>query len=46
MARAIQHEMDHLAGILFVDRVENALMLGQELQKNGFHHQDVKHISA
>jgi peptide deformylase len=46
MARAIQHEMDHLAGVLFVDRVENALVLGQELKKNGFRHQDVKHIGG
>jgi peptide deformylase len=42
LSRAIQHEMDHLSGVLFVDRVENALMLNQELAKNGFSHQAVK----
>ncbi|OLP17843.1 peptide deformylase [Leptolyngbya sp. 'hensonii'] len=36
LARAIQHEMDHLNGILFVDRVENRLTLSQELAKYGF----------
>ncbi len=36
LSRAIQHEMDHLHGVLFVDRVENALALTQELTKNGF----------
>lgn len=36
LSRAIQHEMDHLHGVLFVDRVENALALNQELTKNGF----------
>lgn len=36
LARAIQHEMDHLNGVLFVDRVENSLALNQELNKYGF----------
>ncbi len=36
VARVIQHEMDHLNGVLFVDRVENSIALNQELTKNGF----------
>ncbi|HEY9909380.1 MAG TPA: peptide deformylase, partial [Thermosynechococcaceae cyanobacterium] len=32
----IQHEIDHLNGVLFVDRVENGLALNQELAKHGF----------
>lgn len=41
VARVIQHEMDHLNGVLFVDRVENSIALNQELKKNGF---EVKHV--
>lgn len=44
LSRAIQHEMDHLNGVLFVDRVENALMLNQELAKHGFSVQAVKPV--
>ncbi|MGF1481284.1 MAG: peptide deformylase [Cyanophyceae cyanobacterium] len=36
LARAIQHEMDHLNGVLFVDRVNNSLALTEELNKKGF----------
>lgn len=36
LSRAIQHEMDHLNGVMFVDRVENNLALNQELKKSGF----------
>ncbi|MGA7936574.1 MAG: peptide deformylase [Kovacikia sp.] len=36
LACCIQHEIDHLNGVLFVDRVENSLMLNQELAKHGF----------
>ncbi|MBP0018540.1 MAG: peptide deformylase [Cyanobacteria bacterium SBLK] len=36
LARVIQHEMDHLTGVLFVDRVENNLILAEELKKNHF----------
>ncbi len=42
LARAIQHEMDHLEGILFVDRVENDLALTDSLKKQGFSRQAVK----
>ncbi len=45
LARAIQHEMDHLNGVLFVDRVENELALTEELQKKGFSFQHVQHIN-
>jgi peptide deformylase len=44
VARVIQHEMDHLSGVLFVDRVENELALTEELKKKGFSLQHVKHI--
>jgi peptide deformylase len=36
LACCIQHEIDHLNGILFVDRAENRLLLNQELSKHGF----------
>ena len=44
LGRCIQHEMDHLNGVVFVDRVENSLTLVQELSKNGFSYQAVKPI--
>lgn len=45
LARCIQHEMDHLNGVVFVDRVENTLTLAQELSKNGFSYQAVKPVA-
>jgi len=45
VARVIQHEMDHLNGVMFVDRVENAIALTQELDKNGFAIKDVKKVN-
>lgn len=36
LSRAIQHEMDHLNGVMFVDRVNNNLALNEELKKRGF----------
>ncbi len=45
LARVIQHEMDHLHGVLFVDRVENELALNQELAKQGFSRQAVRPVS-
>lgn len=42
LARCILHEMDHLTGVMFVDRVTNQIALTQELQKNGFYARDVK----
>lgn len=44
LSRCIQHEMDHLTGVLFVDRVENQLALTEELAKYGFSTQDVKSV--
>ncbi|MEO0416927.1 MAG: peptide deformylase, partial [Verrucomicrobiota bacterium] len=41
----IQHEMDHLNGVMFVDRVDNAIALAQELQKGGFSATDVKKVT-
>ena len=45
LARAIQHEMDHLNGVMFVDRVQNGLALTEELKKHGFSTQAVKPIA-
>ncbi|MCU0568529.1 MAG: peptide deformylase [Oculatellaceae cyanobacterium Prado106] len=45
LARVIQHEMDHLNGVLFVDRVDNALAMNQELVKNGFAVNAVKPVA-
>jgi peptide deformylase len=42
LACCIQHEIDHLNGVLFVDRVENAVLLNQELAKHGFSAKAVK----
>lgn len=36
LARCIQHEMDHLSGVLFVDRVTDELSLNEELHEHGF----------
>jgi peptide deformylase len=44
LGRCIQHEMDHLNGVVFVDRVENSLALAQELSKHGFSLQAVKPV--
>jgi len=45
LARCILHEMDHLTGVMFVDRVANQLALTEELKKNGFSTKDVKAIA-
>lgn len=44
LARCIQHEMDHLNGVLFVDRVTDELSLNSELQEHGFARADVQSI--
>ena len=44
LARCIQHEMDHLNGVLFVDRVTSKEDLNKELIKEGFHQKDVMPI--
>jgi peptide deformylase len=41
LGRCIQHEMDHLNGVLFVDRVTDRLTLEEELQQHGFRQDDV-----
>jgi peptide deformylase len=44
LARCIQHELDHLKGVLFVDRVTDELSLNDELQQHGFRRDDVRSI--
>lgn len=44
LGRCIQHEMDHLNGVLFVDRVTDELSLNTELQEHGFQRGDVQSI--
>lgn len=44
LGRCIQHEIDHLNGVLFIDRVENSLALTTELSKHGFSAQNVKPV--
>ncbi|MEG4440217.1 peptide deformylase [Microcoleus sp. AT9_B5] len=44
LSRAIQHEMDHLNGVLFVDRVENKLALNEALVKQKFSPKAVKSV--
>ena len=41
LARCIQHEVDHLKGILFVDRVDSKEDLKKELIKEGYKMKDV-----
>ena len=41
LARCIQHEVDHLRGILFVDRVTSNEELKKELTKEGYDMKDV-----
>jgi peptide deformylase len=38
--------MDHLSGVLFVDRVNNNLALTQELKKHGFLVKHVQPVNA
>jgi peptide deformylase len=45
MARCIQHEMDHLNGVLFVDRVTDQDGLQKELKDNGFQSKYVQSVS-
>jgi peptide deformylase len=46
LSRAIQHEIDHLNGVMFVDRVENSLALTQELSKHRFSAQAIKPVAS
>ena len=45
LARCIQHEVDHLRGVLFVDRVTSTEDLKSELKKEGFQMKDVFPLS-
>jgi peptide deformylase len=45
LARCIQHEMDHLEGVLFVDRVTDENELNLELKEHGFERSDVRSLS-
>jgi peptide deformylase len=42
LARCIMHEIDHLEGVMFVDRVENQLALAPKLHEKGFSLRDVQ----
>lgn len=44
LSRCIQHEMDHLNGVLFVDRVTDELSLNAGLEEKGFNRNDVHTI--
>ena len=44
MGRCIQHEIDHLNGVLFVDRVSNHEDLNLALKEHGFLSEDVHYI--
>ncbi|KMM16706.1 peptide deformylase [Synechococcus sp. GFB01] len=44
LGRCIQHEMDHLNGVLFVDRVTDELSLNEGLKEKGFQRSDVHSI--
>jgi len=44
LSRCIQHEMDHLNGVMCVDRVDNGLALTEALKKQGFSLHTVKPI--
>ena len=41
MARCIQHEIDHLNGVCFVDKVTDEEELKKQLNENNFNHNDV-----
>ena len=45
LARCIQHEVDHLKGVLFVDRVTSKEDLKKELTKEGYKMKDVLPIN-
>jgi len=44
LARCILHELDHLNGVLFVDRVTDELSLNEGLKEKGFNRSDVHTI--
>jgi len=44
LGRCIQHEIDHLNGVLFVDRVSNHEDLDIALKEHGFRNEDVRSL--
>ena len=44
LARCIQHEMDHLNGVLFVDRVSDGTGLEEGLKEKGFDRAHVRSL--
>jgi len=44
LARCIQHEMDHLKGVLFVDRVSDGAGLEEGLKEKGFDRSHVRSL--
>tara|TARA_B100000579_G_C22792296_1_gene835189 strand:- start:719 stop:1342 length:624 start_codon:yes stop_codon:yes gene_type:complete len=45
LARCIQHEIDHLNGVLFIDHVSDQENLKKELTENGYFYKDVRSIN-
>ncbi len=46
MARCIQHEVDHLNGVLFIDKVTDESELKKQLLENNFNHSDVIKVTS
>lgn len=46
LCRAIQHEIDHLTGELFIDKAASPLQRDLEMTKNGFMEGDVEELQA
>ena len=46
LSRVIQHEIDHLEGVLFVDRISDRVSLNQQLAKEKFSIHAVKPLKA
>ncbi len=46
LCRAIQHEMDHLTGDLFIDKAASPLQRDLEMTKNGFMDGDVEEMES
>jgi len=44
LSRVIQHEIDHLRGVMFVDRVENQLALTAQFSKHGFSQSHIRPV--
>lgn len=42
LCRAVQHELDHLNGELFIDKPQNKLLADIEMTKNGFNGENVE----